>query len=145
MAKLLLDNEELANGFFEDTQLLGVVASVKDYQLCWHLNRLLGMDLRLNQDICIQLQKKKRSYFFAVYEFVEPTGSLSHYIYNNQFDGEYLLPEFRHIDFLWMMKGDTVVNGGLYQKIEAIRSISGVQLVMELTNEKIENKENLVF
>ena len=144
-SKLLLDNEELTHEFFDDARLLGVVAPVKDYQFCWHLNRLMGMDFRINQEICIQLKKKKRNYFFAVYEFIEPTGSLSHYIYNNQFDGEYLLPEFRHVDFLWLMKGDGAGNGDLHQKIEIARTINGVQLVVELTNEKIENKMNLVF
>jgi hypothetical protein len=143
--KLLLDNEELTNGFFDDARLLGIVAPIKDYQFCWHLNKMQGMDLRINPDICIQLQKKKRSYFFAVYEFAEPTGSLYHYIYNNQFDGEYLLPEFRHVDFLWLMKGDIVPDKMIQQKIEMIRTINGVQLVIEMTNEQIENKENLVF
>ena len=143
--KLLLDNEELANDFFDDARLLAVVAPVKDYQFCWHLNRLMGMDFRINPEICIQMKKKKRNYFFAVYEFAEPTGSLFHYIYNNQFDGEYLLPEFRHVDFLWLMKGDMVDDASLHKKIETIRTINGVQLVMELTNEKIEHKEHLIF
>lgn len=144
-SRLLLDNEELTNGFFEHTRLLGIVASVKDYQLCWHVNRLMSMDFRINNDICIRMQKKSRNYFFAVYEFNEPTGSLSHYIYNNQFDGEYLLPEFRHIDFLWLMKGDGTDEIAFQQKMRTLRTISGVQLVMEITNEKIENRENLVF
>ena len=144
-SKLLLDNEELMNGFFDDARLLGVVAPIKDYQFCWHLNKLMNMDLRINQEICIQLKKKKRNYSFAVYEFEEPTGSLFHYIYNNQFDGEYLLPEFRHVDFLWMMKGDMAHDISLHQKIETIRTINEVQLVMELTNEKIEHKEHLIF
>src|SRR5689334_12326977 len=132
-AKLLLDNDELTHEFFDDVRLLGVVAPIKDYQFCWHLNRLMGMDLRINPEICIQMKKKKRNYFFAVYEFEEPTGSLFHYIYNNQFDGEYLLPEFRHVDFLWMMKGDGAANGEFLQKIEIVKTISGVQLVVELT------------
>jgi hypothetical protein len=80
-----------------------------------------------------------------VYEFGEPTGSLTHFIYNNQFDGEYLLPEFKHLDFLWLMKGDEVTDGSLQQTIYSIRAINGVQLVVELTNEKIKNKEHLVF
>ena len=33
----------------------------------------------------------------------------------------------------------------LRQQTENIRSLNGVQLVMELTNEKIKNKEHLVF
>ena len=143
--KLILDNKNLTEEFFEDTRLLGIMAPIKDYQLCWHLNGLMGMDFRINNDIEIQLTKKQRNYFFAVYEFCEPTGSLFHYVYNNRFDGEYLIPEFRHLDFLWLMKGDTVNEDTLQQTIHGIKEINGVQLVIELTNEKIRNKEHLVF
>jgi hypothetical protein len=143
--KLVLDNKNLADDFFEDTRLLGIMAPMKDYQLCWHLNNLMRMDFRINNDIEIQLSKRERNYFFAVYEFSEPTGSLSHYLYNNRFDGEYLLPEFKHLDFLWLMKGDLVGEESLQQTINDIKEISGVQLVIELTNEKIRNKEHLVF
>jgi hypothetical protein len=143
--KLVLDNKNLAEDFFEDTRLLGIMAPIKDYQLCWHLNNLMRMDFRINNDIEIQLSKKDRNYFFAVYEFSEPTGSLSHYLYNNRFDGEYLLPEFKHLDFLWLMKGDVVNEESLHETINDIKVISGVQLVIELTNAKIRNKEHLVF
>src|SRR5215813_10552711 len=143
--KLVLDTKNLTEDFFEDTKLLGIMAPIKDYQLCWHLNSLLGMDFRINNEIEIQLTKKKRNYFFAVYEFSEPTGSLCHYLYNNRFDGEYLLPEFKHLDFLWLMKGDIVAENLLQETIAQIRSINDVQLVIELTNEKIRNKEHLVF
>lgn len=143
--KLLLDNKNLAEDFFEGTRLLGIMAPIKDYQLCWHLNSVMGMDFRINNDIEIQLSKKNRNYFFSVYEFCEATGSLFHYLYNNRFDGEYLLPEFKHLDFLWLMKGDIVAEESLLQTINTIKVINGVQLVAELTNEKIRNKEHLVF
>jgi len=143
--KLVLDNKNLAEDFFEDTRLLGIMAPIKDYQLCWHFNGMMGMDFRINNEIEIQLTKKERNYFFAVYEFSEPTGSLCHYLYNNRFDGEYLLPEFKHLDFLWLMKGDIVTEEGLQETVTNIRQINGVQLVLELTNEKIRNKEHLIF
>ena len=143
--KLSLNNHDLAEAFFEDTRLLGIMAPVKDYQFCWHLNSLMGMDFRINHDLEIGLKKKRRDYFFSIFEYHEPTGSLSHYLYNNQFEGEYLLPEFRHLDFLWLMKNDTVTDEDLQRIISPIRTISGVQLVIELTNEKIRNKEHLVF
>jgi len=143
--KLVLDNKNLAEDFFEGTRLLGIIAPIKDYQLSWHLNNVMGMDFRINNDIEIQLSKKKRDYFFAVYEFCEQTGSLNHYIYNNRFDGEYLLPEFKHFDFLWLMKGDVVPEDRLQETINNIKAIDGIQLVAELTNEKIRNKEHLVF
>ncbi len=143
--KLVLDNKELTEEFFEDTRLLGIMAPVKDYQFCWHLNTAMGLSFRQNNDIEIRLIKKKRNYFFSVYEYKEPTKFLSHYVYNNQFDGEYLLPEFKHLDFLWMMKGDAVSDEALQETIQIIKAINSVQLVVELTNEKIKNKEHLVF
>lgn len=143
--KLALNNADLTDGFFEETRLLGIMAPVKSYQFCWHLNQVLGIDFRINNEIEIQLIKKGRNYFFAVYEYAEPTNCLVHYLYNNQFDGEYLLPEFKHLDFLWLLKGDTVCDDKLTDLIQSIRTINGVQLVVELTNEKIKNKEHLVF
>jgi len=145
VSKLILDTKDITDDFFEETRLLGVMASLKDYQFCWQLNNMLGVDFRVNNEIEIQLKKKNRNYFFGVYEYREPSNSLEHYIYNNQFDGEYLLPEFKHLDFLWLMKGDAVSDDELQQKTGDLRSISGVQLVVELTNEKIKNKEHLVF
>lgn len=143
--KLILDPKGLTDGFFEETRLLGIMAPIKDYQFCWQVNNLLGVDFRINNDIEIQLTKKKRNYFFAVYEYAEDRTALIHYLYNNQFDGEYLLPEFKHLDFLWLLKGDAVTEDSLQQLINSIRAIKGVQLVVELTNEKIRNKEHLVF
>jgi hypothetical protein len=143
--KLILDPKGLTDGFFEETRLLGIMAPIKDYQFCWQVNNLLGVDFRINNDIEIQLTKKKRNYFFAVYEYAEDRTALIHYLYNNQFDGEYLLPEFKHLDFLWLLKGDAVTENSLQQLIDSLRTIKGVQLVIEHTNEKIRNKEHLVF
>jgi len=143
--KLILDTKDLTDGFFEETKLLGIMSPIKDYQLCWQLNNLLGIDFRINNELEIQLKKKDRIYFFAVYEYGEPSTCLKHYFYNNQYDGEYLLPEFKHLDFLWLLKDDQVSEQALQNLIQSIRTVTGVQLVVELTNEKIKNKEHLVF
>ena len=143
--KLRLDINDMTNEFFEDARLLGIVAPIKDYQFCRHLNNNLRFDFRINNQIEIQLKKKQRKYFFGVYEFLESNCSLRHYLYNNQFDGEYLLPEFRHLDFLWLLKGDIVNDGMLRDLMNSVRTIAAVQLVMELTQEKIRHKEHLMF
>lgn len=143
--KLVLDPREITDCFFAETRLLGIMAPMKDYQFCWQLNHKLGIDFRINNELEIQLTKKKRNYFFAVYEYPEPYNSVVHYLYNNQFDGEYLLPEFRHLDFLWLLKGDDAEDAALDHLMHSIKQIRGVQLVTELTNEKIRHKEHLVF
>jgi len=143
--KLKIDNETLAQEFFEDSLLLGIVAPIKDYQFSWQLNQILGFNFRVNNDFEIQLSKRDRKYFFAIYEYAVPSTCLVHYLYNNQFDGEYLLPEFKHLDFLWLIKGETVSPEELKSLMQSIRSLPGVQLVNEMTNEKIKHKQHLIF
>ncbi|MBK7432999.1 MAG: IPExxxVDY family protein [Chitinophagaceae bacterium] len=143
--KLKIDNEALAEEFFEDALLLGIVAPVHDYMFCWQINQAMGIDFRVNNDIEIQLTKKNRKYFFSIYEYPVPAIKLVHYLYNNQNDGEYLLPEFRHLDFLWLIKGEGVGAEDLLSLTQMIRHMPGVQLVTEMTSEKIKNKQHLIF
>lgn len=143
--KLRLDIDDLTDDFFEDTCLIGIVSAMKDYQFCWHLNHLLHFDFRLNHDIEIQLNKKQRQYFFSVFEYSEQATALTHYLYNNEFDGEYLLPEFKHLDFLWLLKGDATDLQTRQELMTTIRSVNGVQLVTELRHEQIRHKAHLIF
>ena len=143
--KLKIDNESIAQEFFENAVLLGIVAPIKDYLFSWHLNQILGLIFRVNTDIEIQLSKQQRKYFFSIYEYAVPSTFITHYLYNNQFDGEYLLPEFKHLDFVWLIKGEFISAEELKTLMQSIKSIPGVQLVNEMTNEKIKNKQQLIF
>lgn len=143
--KFTLDTKDLTDGFFEETKLLGIMAPIKEYMFCWQVNQLLGVDFRINSELEIPLKRKERQYYFSVYQYAEPSACLKHYLYSNKHDGEYLLPEFKHLDFLWLMKDDYVPDEDVQQLIHSLRLINGVQLVIELTNEKIRNKDHLVF
>ncbi len=135
----------MVDEFFQDARLLGIVAPVKQYQFCWHLNHVLGFDFRINNSIEIQLTKKHRNYFFSVYECAEKSDTMHHYLYSNQFDGEYLLPEFKHLDFLWLVKDDIMQDDDVANLIGSIKAMQPVQLITEMTNEKIKNKQHLIF
>ncbi|TDH19717.1 IPExxxVDY family protein [Segetibacter sp. 3557_3] len=143
--KLQLDIDSMTDDFFSDTRLLGIMAPIKDYSFCWQLNSLLGYNFRLNTDVEIQIRKKTRSYYFSVYQYIEPHSNLTHFLYVNQNDGEYLLPDFKHMDFLWLMKYDLVDDTKVLGITSSIKSINRVQLVAELTNEKIRSRERLIF
>lgn len=145
LSKLTLDIDVLNEDFFENTRLLGITAHLKNYQFCWQLNSLYGFDFRLNPEIEIHLKKKERNYYFNIYQSQEPNSALLHTLYHNQFDGEYLLPEFKHMDFLWLMKGGFVEEERFNWIKQAVKTINGIQLVIELTTEQIKTKENMVF
>lgn len=145
MPKLCLNVDELTEDFFTDTRLLGITATVKNYMFCWHVNDALHYQFRLNPNIEVQLRRKERNYYFRVYEHTVRNSCLTHYIYQNYHDGECLLPEFKHMDFLWLVKGDAIDTYQCGQLIGAVKTIPGVQMVAELTNEHIKNKGHLIF
>lgn len=144
-SKLALNNEDLIAAFFSNTRLLGIVAPENDYRFCWHLNFTIGLDFRMKNDYEPALLRKNRTYYFSIFEYEEPTRFLSHYVYNNRYDGEYLLPEFRNIDFLWLLKGDDAEEEPLDPIMQSIRRIPSVQLVTELTLDQVKNKGNMIF
>lgn len=143
--KLKIDNDLLAEEFFSDVVMMGIVATTKDYQFIWQLNQLTGLDFRLSSTYEVQLSRKQRDYFFSIYEYHIPVMGVAHYLYHNHHDGEFLLPEFKHLDFLWIMKGDCVDANYLPMLTESIRSLPGVQLVSELSPEKIKHKQYLIL
>jgi predicted Mrr-cat superfamily restriction endonuclease len=49
------------------------------------------------------------------------------------------------MDFLWLMKGDCVEDEKCNWIKQSVKTITGVQLVAELTNEQIKTKGNMVF
>lgn len=143
--KLTLNIQELTDDFFTDTMLLGIMVAAKSYRFCWLLNNTLGFNFRLNTDIDIHVQKKGRHYFFPVYHYQVANTDINHYIYQNQYDGEYLLPEFKHMDFLWLIKSNCFTESDCKDLLQNIKAMGGVQLITELTNEQIRNKGNLIF
>jgi len=147
LQKYKLDNDSLAEAFLENSFLMGIVAPIKDYTFTWHINQMLGFTFRINNSLEIQLRKKNRNYFFAVYEFINTHTGAFYYLYNNQNDGEFLLPEFKHLDFLWLVQAseEPVDLKECAALLQNVRLIPAVQLANELSKEKIKNKQHLVL
>ncbi|WP_217602771.1 IPExxxVDY family protein [Chitinophaga sp. GbtcB8] len=143
--KLKLDQDQLVEDFFDCTHLVGIVSAARDYQLCWQLNNQLFYHFRVNNSLEIKLTKHQRAFYFTVFEFQEPTKSVSHYLYNNHCKAEFLLPELKNIDYLWLIKGDYYQLQDVKRLTEELRRVELVQLVSLLDLKDIKNKVNLIF
>lgn len=143
--KLKLDNDQLADDFFAATQLISIVASEKDYQLCWQINQVLGFNFRVNNELEIKWTKNRKTFYCTVFEYSEPMKSTVHYLYNNHCNAEFLLPELKHIDFIWLIKGGYYQADETSRLIERLRTVPGIQLATPLPPAAIRNKQNLIF
>jgi hypothetical protein len=143
--KLKIDNDDLIEEFFEDASIVGIVAPVKDYKFTWSINQVLGYKFLLKPELELKFRKKERAYFFSIFEFCVPGTCKVHYLYSNQNDGEYLLPEFKHLDYLWVTKGEFMSKTEIDQLILSLKFLPGVQLVTEMVHDKIKNKQSLIL
>lgn len=145
MAKLTVDNNQLAIEFFEDARLLGIQSPLEPHKFVWMINRIFGYHFTYQHEGEIRLRSLKRNYEFPVYFYKEELLEVAHLLYVNEDDGKHLLPELKHIDYLWLLKGAFPDEEFIQALLRELRKLDQVQLVMELTNEKIKNKEHLVL
>ena len=142
--KLRLDDDQMSDHFFDHTRILGIASTLKNYLLCYHIEKQLQIDFRTSQDLQIQLEKNKRTYSFTVYEFLQPAIATEHFLYTNKNDGEALVPELHHLDFIWLLKGEFFSNEESFRSLlQNLKSINGIQLVTEVPHEKIKSRDNL--
>lgn len=141
--KLKLDDERMSDDFFEDTKILGIACPLKNYQFCWHIERTLNIPFATSADLQIGMEKNKRSYSFTVYEFIHPISSKEHFLYSNKHQGEFLLPELQHLDFIWLIRDPYNEVEEFNELQQRLRSIPGVQMVTEVPHEKIKSRDNL--
>jgi hypothetical protein len=141
--KLKLDDERMSDDFFEDTKILGIACPLKNYQFCWHVEKSLNIPFATSADLQIGMEKNKRSYSFTVYEFIHPITSKEHFLYSNKHEGESLLPELQHLDFIWLIR-DTHNDQFEFNELQQrLRNIPSVQLVTEVLHERIKSRDNL--
>lgn len=145
MKRLTLNYEEVTDAFLEDARLLGVVTNLANYRLCWALNAMYGYDFRANSPACIERRKRERKYFFSIHRHHKARQAFEHILYQNKDEGEYLLPELRHLDYIWMVKCDHP-DDSLYERVrQQLLSLPDVQMVNEIGKNNLRNREFLLF
>lgn len=138
-----LDDDQMSDGFFEGTRILGIASTLKNYQFCWHIERSMPVDFHTAPDLQIAMEKNRRSYSFTVYEFKHPITRAEHFLYSNKHEGEFLLPELQHLDFIWLIRDGFYNEEEFADFQQKIKQVPGVQLVTEVQHDKIKSRDNL--
>lgn len=144
--KLVLDVNSLSEEFFEDTCLFGVQITAGIHRLVWQVNEMIGFRFQIDYDKQIKFIHRERDYYYNVYAYREDAMGLDHYIYTNAYDGEFLIPDLQYFDCLWLMKGEALPPPDERNLLQtAIRSLPDVQMITEMSTEKIKMRERLIL
>ena len=142
---LKLDEQQLVEQFFESTQLIGIVSDLPDYQLCWHLNQDLNMDFRVNHDLEIAWKQNRRTYYFTLFEYLDTRLLNLHYLYNNHKQGIALLPEVKHLNYIWLIKGTNFTTNDREDLLITLKQFPYIRMAVVLFQEELKNRCNLIL
>jgi hypothetical protein len=142
--KLSLDNLSMVDDFLDSTHFLGIVAPMKGYQFCWSLNHYLGMDFRYLVNERVEMRRSDRRFDLNLYHY-QSEQDHEHTIYQNQYDGRLLFTEFKHLDFIWMIRMEEYQKDLIPDLIESLKSMDTIQLVTTIHEGQFKNPENLIL
>jgi hypothetical protein len=144
MSKLVLDTSAMQEDFFTDTAMIGIGTAEQGYRFCWLINQHFDINFLRDPEQNIVVQKKDKStYIFPIYQYDLPNSSHKYLLYKLKTGNEFLLPETRQLDYLWLVQTATAEEDA--RKITAeLRNISQVQLARTLDAEQLKSLNNLL-
>lgn len=150
-----------------DFTLIGIASHVKDYRICWALNKVLSIYLKKQDALEIKDKKQSSPSYFSFFKFDDAENFLEYHVISNlseskiisssentlfpdissqgeSLQNEYLLPEFKNFNFLMIIKGelnDNMIN----ELISKIKTIEFVLTVISIDVNTLKSKHNLIF
>lgn len=167
MSKVKLNLNDGENAFFTDVWVFAIATfGLKDYRFCWLLNKSFGLDLRRNTEFDIpffeKIKKKSKTadlfefnsekavqeekpFYFSFYQHDIPRTETGIYLYNNRCLHSFLIPEWKHADYLLYMPH----NSGFteYDIMTTFENLKEVQWIrnINLFDGGFKSKQNLLF
>lgn len=127
-----------------DFYLLALVSPIKDYRLCWVLNKTCDLDLKKQGDLEINSQKNKKLVYFTVFEYQDKINQTYYNIISNKLMGEWLIPELKEADYFMMVRGNTS-SMERESLLENVKIDPEIQMAFEVDPAKLKSRQNLLL
>lgn len=126
-----------------DFTLIGISSSIRDYRLCWYINKNLPFRFQRDTDITIFNEFGNESYH-SCFKYSIENLEVDLYILGNKSGLEYILPESKESDFLFLST-ETLNYEEEKLILNGLNKIETVQTAFMLDPNSFRNKENLLF
>ncbi len=128
-----------------DFVLVAITSSLKDYRLCYFINKVTGLKLGKVEDHEIWMPPPVGKTYFSCYADFSITSDTEYYLLANKaVDGGFLVPEMRHSDYFFLIR-NFIDDEDLATLQDHILSIPEVVVASEISPQKLKSKENLIF
>ena len=139
MAKILLEEE-----FDFDFKLLGISSHVKDYRLCWAVNKSLSLDLmKLEEEIIIRHKNSENQSTFSIYYYLDNESECEIELISNRHEHGYLIPELKTADYF--LKIGEYYTQSVEELILQLRKTNLINMAFEIDVNTLRSKQNLLY
>ncbi len=141
---MILSRKNLKFEIDLDFVLIAVTTSLKDYRICYLINKFLNFNFIKSPDLSVDIQQGAKPVLFSLFHYNwETTETDFYFIANKGVDG-YLIPEMRKADYFLMIK-NYIDENDLDNIISALNKIPEIVAAVKIDPKKIKSRENLLF
>lgn len=128
--------------YFEDYRLLALVSNLKDYSLCFHINRELKLDLAKHEDLFFDFASEPQQ-CFSWYYYYELKNHSTYYLIGNKSEGSYLMPSQKTVDYFLLIK-DVLNEEAAKATVSSLRKIPYISAVFDVDMQRVSGLESLM-
>ncbi|MBL4625741.1 MAG: IPExxxVDY family protein [Flavobacteriales bacterium] len=141
-----------------DFLLIGILASVPDYKLCWGMNKALKILLRKEKDLELRLHENEKKEglkltfetpemtpLFSMYSFYNEVNHVKYTVAANKSASGLLVKEEQSVDFFLVVEGLYDDSEKEEVIISALREQREIITAYKIDPNNLKSKQNLIF
>jgi hypothetical protein len=127
-----------------DFVLIAVTTSLKDYRICYLINKFLNYNFIKIPDLVIDIYKDNGTVFFSLYHYMWEATKTDFYFIANKGSEGYLIPEMKKADYFLLIR-NYIDEYELDSLISSLNKIPEIVAAVKIDPKKIKSRENLLF
>ena len=127
-----------------DFVLIAVTSSLKDYRICFLINKYLSFNFTKIPDLTVDLNPEQGKSSFSIYQYYWENVKADLYFISNKGTEGHLIPEMRNMDYFLLIKNyfsDADADG----LVSSLNKIPEIVTAVKIDVKKIKSRENLLF
>ncbi|MDN5285607.1 MAG: IPExxxVDY family protein [Mucilaginibacter sp.] len=127
-----------------DFVLIAVTTSLKDYRVCYLINKFLNFNFTKSEDLAVDIYQGSEPVLFSLYRYHWETTETDFYFIGNKGSEGYLVPEIKSADYFLMIR-NYIDDDDLDNLVSTLNKIPEIVAAVKIDPKKIKSRENLLF
>jgi hypothetical protein len=127
-----------------DFVLIAVTTSLKDYRICYLINKYLSFGFIKAPDLAVDISQGPEPVYFSLYTCQWEESATDFYFIANKGSDGYLIPEMRKTDYFLLIR-NYIDEQDLDNLLSALNKIPEIVAAVKIDPKKVKSRENLLF